>query len=64
MHVVTADECAAACPMCGVVSSPVKGHAVTRPRDLGYGDLLRVKSPDRLVEHDAIEDRPSPKPHG
>jgi transposase len=31
-HVVTADETAAACPSCGVVSTSVKGHATTRPR--------------------------------
>lgn len=37
VHLVTADETAAACPGCGVISSSVKGHAVTRPRDLPYG---------------------------
>jgi transposase len=37
-HVVTADEGAAACPVCGVVSTSVRGHAVTRPRDVPYGD--------------------------
>jgi len=37
-HVVTADESAAACPVCGVVSTSVRGHAVTRPRDVPYGD--------------------------
>ncbi len=45
-HVVTADESGAACPSCGVVSSWVKGHAVTRPRDIPYGD-----APVRLVWH-------------
>jgi len=37
-HVCTADEAAAACPSCGVVSTSVKGHSVTQPRDLPYGD--------------------------
>lgn len=37
VHVSTAQESAAACPACGVVSTSVKGHAVTRPRDLPYG---------------------------
>jgi transposase len=37
-HLVTADETAAACPACGVVSTSVKGHAVTRPRDIPYGE--------------------------
>ena len=37
-HVVTADEGAAACPACGVISTSVKGHAVTHPRDVPYGD--------------------------
>ena len=39
VHVVTADEGASACPACGVVSTSVKGHAVTRPRDLPYGEI-------------------------
>lgn len=34
----TDDERAAACPGCGVVSTSVKGHAVTRPKDIPYGD--------------------------
>ncbi len=38
VHVVTADEAASACPACGVVSTSVKGYAVTRPRDLPYGE--------------------------
>jgi transposase len=38
VRVVTANEGAAACPACGVVSTSVKGHAVTRPRDLPYGE--------------------------
>jgi transposase len=45
-HVVTAEESAAACPSCGVVSTSVKGHAVTRPRDIPYG-----QAPVRLVWH-------------
>jgi hypothetical protein len=36
--VVTAGKAASACPACGVVSTSVKGHAVTRPRDLPYGE--------------------------
>ena len=32
------DEGAAACPTCGVVSTSVKGHAVTHPRDVSYGE--------------------------
>lgn len=35
-HVVTDDECAAACPSCGVFSSSLKGYAITRPRDVPY----------------------------
>ncbi|WP_375232081.1 transposase family protein [Streptomyces sp. NWU339] len=35
---VTADESARACPACGVFASRVRGPAVTRPRDLPYGD--------------------------
>lgn len=38
VHVVTADESAAACPGCGVFSTSVKQYRVTRPRDLGYGE--------------------------
>ena len=37
VHVVTDDEAAAGCPSCGVLSTSVKGHAVTRPRDVPYG---------------------------
>ena len=37
VHVVTADQTAAACPQCGVLSTALKGSAVTRPRDLSYG---------------------------
>lgn len=43
-HVVTAEESAAACPCCGVVSTSVKGLAVTHPRDVPYGE-----APVRLV---------------
>ncbi|MGC5249400.1 transposase, partial [Gordonia sp. DT219] len=38
VDVVTADPGAARCPDCKAVSSSVKGHAVTRPRDIRYGD--------------------------
>ncbi|HOB81164.1 MAG TPA: ISL3 family transposase, partial [Ornithinibacter sp.] len=37
VHVVTDDEAAAGCPSCGVLSTSVMGHAVTRPRDVPYG---------------------------
>ncbi len=43
-HLCTADEVAAACPSCGVVSTSLKGHAVTHPRDVPYGP-----APVRLV---------------
>jgi transposase len=45
-HVVTTDETAAACPSCGVISTSVKGHATTHPRDVPYGE-----APLRLVWH-------------
>jgi transposase len=38
VHLATADEGARACPVCGVISAKPKGTAVTRPRDLPYGD--------------------------
>jgi transposase len=38
VHPVTADEVARACPVCGVLAFRVKGTAVTRPRDLPYGE--------------------------
>ena len=34
----TDDDRAAACPGCGVVSTSVKGHAITRPKDIPYGE--------------------------
>jgi len=37
VHVVTADELAAACPSCGVLSTAGKGWVATRPRDILYG---------------------------
>ncbi|WP_166665764.1 transposase family protein [Kribbella caucasensis] len=37
VHVHTADQAAAGCPSCGLVSSSVKGHVVTAPRDIPYG---------------------------
>ncbi|MFF6984663.1 transposase family protein [Streptomyces sp. NPDC008343] len=38
VHLVTADETARPCPACGVFATRVKGSAVTRPRDLPYGE--------------------------
>ncbi len=38
VHVVTADEAAAACPKCGVVSTSVKERVSTCPRDIPYGE--------------------------
>ncbi|MFJ1604519.1 transposase [Streptomyces sp. NPDC088253] len=38
VHLVAADEAARACPTCGVFATRVKGCAVTRPRDLPYGE--------------------------
>ncbi|WP_205614020.1 helix-turn-helix domain-containing protein [Streptomyces dangxiongensis] len=35
---ITADETARVCPACGVFATRVKGSAVTRPRDLPYGE--------------------------
>ncbi|HYO85670.1 MAG TPA: hypothetical protein VES01_04335 [Dermatophilaceae bacterium] len=46
VHVVTADETAAACPTCGVISTARKGSAITCPRDVAYGP-----DPLRLVWH-------------
>lgn len=46
VHLVTIDENAAACPSCGVISTSVKGSAITRPRDVPYGP-----DPIRLVWH-------------
>ncbi|WP_255606089.1 ISL3 family transposase [Mycolicibacterium xanthum] len=37
VHVVTVDESAAVCPGCGVVSSSVKEHTTTSPKDIPYG---------------------------
>jgi transposase len=37
VHVRTACRAAAACPMCGVISSAVKGNVTTTPRDIPYG---------------------------
>ena len=36
VHVLTADEGAAACPSCGVFSTAGKGWVQTRPRDIPY----------------------------
>ncbi|WP_175399966.1 transposase family protein, partial [Tsukamurella pseudospumae] len=38
VEVITCDPDAAACPSCGVVSTFVKDHSVTYPRDVRYGD--------------------------
>lgn len=46
VHVTTGQDAAAACPACGVVSTSVKGHVRTRPRDLPYGS-----DPVALVWH-------------
>lgn len=37
VHVVIEEVGAAACPACGVLSSSVKEHVTTRPRDVPYG---------------------------
>jgi len=36
-HLATADECAGACPVCGVFARRVKEYVSTRPRDLPCG---------------------------
>src|SRR5258708_38641488 len=38
VYVVTAEETAAACPACGVVSRSVKARVFTSPRDIPYGE--------------------------
>jgi transposase len=38
VHMVTAEETAAACPGCGVVSTSVKERVTTTPRDIPYGE--------------------------
>ena len=38
VHLVTAEECAAACPSCGVFSTSVKQNVTTSPKDLPYGE--------------------------
>ena len=42
VHVATDEPAAAACPDCGVVSTSVKDHLTTAPKDIPYG-------PDRIV---------------
>ncbi|SDY75133.1 zinc-finger of transposase IS204/IS1001/IS1096/IS1165 [Modestobacter sp. DSM 44400] len=37
VHLVTADETAAGCPSCGVISVLVKGRVTSRPQDLPHG---------------------------
>jgi transposase len=44
VHVTTAEEAAAACPSCGVVSTSVKARVSTSPRDIPYGqDRIMVR---------------------
>ena len=44
VHVVTDEPSAAACPGCGVVSTSVKEHVTTSPRDIPYGaDRIMVR---------------------
>lgn len=54
VHLLTAGEAATACPVCGVLSTSLKGRATTRPRDIGYGqdplDLVWHKSRWRCRE--------------
>ena len=38
VHVLTDDEAAAACPVCGVLSTTVRQRRMTRPRDLPQGE--------------------------
>ncbi len=38
VHVLTDDEAAAACPVCGVLSTSVRQRRTTRPRDLPQGE--------------------------
>ncbi|SDY15238.1 hypothetical protein SAMN05661080_02480, partial [Modestobacter sp. DSM 44400] len=38
VHVITEEETAAACPVCGVVSTSVRQRRTTSPRDLPYGE--------------------------
>jgi transposase len=37
VYAVSAEETAAACPSCGVVSTSVKGRVITSPKDIPYG---------------------------
>ncbi|ORI20685.1 hypothetical protein [Rhodococcus sp. 1168] len=34
----TDDDRAAACPSCGVVSTSITGNAITKPKDIAYGE--------------------------
>ncbi len=38
VHVLTDDAGAAACPVCGVLSTTVRQRRTTRPRDLSQGE--------------------------
>lgn len=42
VHVMTDDEAAAACPVCGVFSTHVPQRRTTRPRDVPYGEQALV----------------------
>ena len=42
VHVATAEETAAACPSCGMLSTSVKERVTTSPLDIPYGE-------DRIV---------------
>ncbi|MGW7261098.1 transposase family protein [Streptomyces sp. NPDC054834] len=63
VHLVTADETARACPACGVFATRVKGSAVSRPRDLPYGESgleLRWHKPAGGAARPAALAGPSP----
>ncbi|WHU47074.1 ISL3 family transposase [Gordonia sp. L191] len=60
VEVVTADPAAARCPDCKITSDSVKGHAVTRPRDIRYGDdpiLLRWNKTRYYCQNSGCERR-------
>ncbi len=42
VHVLTEEESATACPVCGVFSTSVRQRRTTRPRDLRYGEAALV----------------------
>ncbi len=58
VHVITAEESAAACPDCGVVSTSVKEYVTTSPKDIPYGQdriLLRWRKTRWRCEEDYCE---------